>query len=267
MGLDVYLKKYDNKELSDELEEKYEDFLKKNYLEYGDYDNMTEEQKKEARGKNKEYAEKLGLDDWGRDSKNIEDVEFDSEIDKEHYFKIGYFRSSYNESGINRVLSDLDLPTLNCIFQPNDEYCFRPDWERCLLEISKLIKDLQNKPNYRCEKVSYNEFSGHPNNCKIDNSKEAMKIFLNEIDKERNDDSFQSYSNKDGLFHLKGIKVYGIIQGVNKRFFSDEKLPCNYLITKGENDRYITALKIVKETIEFVLKQKDSQKYYLTWSG
>lgn len=59
----------------------------------------------------------------------------------ENYFKIGYFRSSYNEGGINNVLDLLDLPDLYDIFEVEDshEYYQKIDWGRAKELVTRLL--------------------------------------------------------------------------------------------------------------------------------
>ena len=69
-------------------------------------------------------------------------VEFLSRKYPDHLFKIGYFRSSYNESGINYVLESRGLPTLWTVFdaKPGE---FVPDWEKSLERANYLLTDLK----------------------------------------------------------------------------------------------------------------------------
>ncbi len=185
----------------------------------------------------------------------------------DHYFKIGYFRSSYNDSGINRILENLKLPTLYGIFDaPNDKYKFKPDWELALSKTIDTIEKLKAAPNLRCFDVGWNEFKGDPSTAEtITSETEAIAAFLEE--RKRQENSMGSYSNSKGHFYHEGIKVFGLIEGAKKRFFVDQKLPCTYVIIEGGNEWYIQALEIIKDTIEFVLAQKDKSKYKLHWSG
>lgn len=259
MGLDIYLYKYENKSETDRLESEYETVSESNWKEVGCYDTATQEQKDAIREKNKQFGNSLGLDEWGMDKTNKVKIKIDSAIDKDHYFKIGYFRSSYNNGGINKILDNLGVPGLYEIFEPNDEYCFQPDWDKCLERCNESIWLLQSKANYRCFDVSPNIF-GQPE-CKSE--KEALEIFMKEVN--RKESSFDAYSNNHGVFHIKEpLKVLGLIIGTESKL--KKEIPCTYVITEGENEWYLTALKIVRETIEWVLAQSDINKYYLHWS-
>lgn len=260
MGLDVYLYKYENKPETDRLEQEYETVSEANWNEAGDYKKMPQEQKDLVSSKNKEFAKSIGLSEWGNDETNKVKIEINSPIDKEHYFKIGYFRSSYNDGGINRVLDNLGVPSLYEIFEPNDEYCFQPNWEQALEKCNKSISALEKKGNYRCFDISPNIF-GQPD---CTSEKQALEIFMEELAKK--DTSFEHYSNNKGHFyHKEPLKVLALISGTESKLKKD--VPCTYVIIEGENNWYLTALKIVRETIEYVLSQTDKEKYYLHWSG
>jgi hypothetical protein len=256
MGLDIYLYKYENKPETDRLEKEYDTISSKRWNDAGDYKSLTEEIKNELRGKDDELAKSLGLSKYGEDEVNKIKIEFDSSIDKDHYFKVGYFRSSYNESGINRILRNLNVPDLQYIFNPQEEYSFEPDWSSSLERCNEAISILESKGNYRCFQVSANIF-GQPT---CTSEKEAIDVFMKETARGGGD-----YSNINGEFYLSTpLKVLALVQGTSKIF---NPVPCTYVICEGENDWYIKALKIVKETIEYVLNQPDKQKYFLHWSS
>jgi hypothetical protein len=235
MGLDIYLYKYENKAETDRLEKEYETTSEANLNE-------------------------LGLNNLGSDEINKVQINIDSPIDKEHYFKIGYFSSSYNERGINTILGDLGVPGLYDIFEPNDEYCFQPDWGSALQRCNQSIDLLEKKENYRCFSITPNMFE----QPKCDSEKQAFEIFFTELDIKNS--SFTRYSNNKGHFYPQNpLKIYALIPGTKNDFLKNE--PCTYVITEGDNNYYLTALKIVKETIEYVLNQSDKEKYYLHWSS
>lgn len=66
-------------------------------------------------------------------------------------FKIGYFRSSYNSGGINRVLANMGLPTLDEIMGANDNYVFQPNWKKALENVESVIEQLKTNGAYRVE--------------------------------------------------------------------------------------------------------------------
>jgi len=265
MGLDIYLYKYANEHETLRKEKAYEEYSSaarsgKNY------DSMTQEEKDDISTREKTFAEELGLDKWGNDKNGKESIELPSAKYPDHYFKIGYFRSSYNDGGINRILGNLGLPDLYKIFnrKDDDEYHFKPDWERALNNTKSVITKLKKKSNLRCFDISWNEFK-NPDECEITDERKAMDVFIKEKNTHADSDG---YSNINGHFYIKEpIKVYGLVSGVKKLLFNDVKLPCTYYICEGDNEWYIQALEIVQETIEYVLSQSDKDKYILHWSS
>lgn len=266
MGLDVYLYRYENKEATTKLESEYETQSEKNWADAGEYKTLSDEEKEIVRIKNKEFALSLGLHESGEDKVNKTMIEHVSKY-PDHYFKIGYFRSLYNGGGINRVLSNFGIGDLYSIFnrKDEDEYIFKPNWALAKSNAIKSINELRAVPNLRCFNVGWNEFKGSPQNATIQSAEQAMEVFINRSKTFAEDDD--GFSNSDGEFFPKGLKVFGLISGVNKRFFVEEKLPSVYVICEGENQWYIQALEIVVETIDFVLSQPDQDKYYLHWSS
>jgi len=271
MGLNIYLYKYENFEDTQKRESEYEKESHKNWDFNGrSYNDLSEDEKKEASDKDKILSERLGLDEYGSDKKAKVKIETNSSLYPDHYFKIGYFRSSYNASGMERILSNLNIPGLHDIFKVDGEYEFQPNWNDSLIRVNgsiELIKNLIDRgDNFRCVKFNWNEFNGDPNDYQVDSEQKALEVFLKE---KNNKHGGGDYSNSNGTFYFdEPLKVSGVIMGVNKRFFVGEKLPCNYLIFKDDElNWYLQALEIVKETIEFILSKSDINKYYLHWSS
>ena len=260
MGLDIYLYKYENFEETTRKEELHREFEEKLY-EGLEYSELSEEQKEELRGKIKAHAKSLGLDEYGSDENGKERIERKHEKYPDHYFNLGYFRSSYNDSGIERILRNMGLPTLSDVFQydPGD-YAFRPNWEKSLERINSLIREFSEKGGYRVHSVAENMFR----ESTIGSEKDALSVFLEEVEKSK-EGGPESYTNRDGEFYLgEPLKVVGMIPGF-QNIIGTRK--CIYVITESDNTWYIQALEIVRDTIQFVLDQEDKEKYYLHWSG
>jgi len=262
MGLDIYLYRYENFEETRRKEDLQSQFTDKLWEEAGEYDDLTDEQKEEIRRKSKENAVSLGLDENEDDKENVQRVEMDHPDYPDHYFKIGYFRSSYNEGGIERILKNLDLPTLHDVFLDGEDqdYYVKPDWQKALEKVESLISEFQKKGAYRVRAVYPEKFGGE-----IPKSEsEALKIFEEEVARHPNSD--YNYSNGKGeFFFAHPEKILAMIPGQNRYIFNDR--PCIFVVSESDNTWYINALKIVKETCEFVLAKEDKDKYYLHWSG
>jgi len=270
MGLDIYLYRYDDynktKELTDEYNRRQKEIWDGND-EDEKYNLLTDEQKDEYRNKIHEMAISLGLDKWGDHVDGKERCEFDSIYYPDHLFKVGYFRSSYNEGGIERILRNLGLPTMNDIFEHNDEYHFQPNWERSLINLKNLIDEFKKKGAYRVHCVSKNIFQ-EPT---INSEKEALGAFINELEQEKEkrekypDSERFNYSNIVGEFMFnEPTKVLAFIPGKQDLF---GKRDCVYVVTESDNTWYLQALEIIQETIEWVLSKENKEQYYLHWSG
>jgi hypothetical protein len=262
MGLDIYLYRYDNFEDTQRREKEHSEFSDKNWksTEGREYESLTEEEKDEIRRKDKENATSLGLDDWGSDKTRKEKIEFDCERYPDHYFKVGYFRSSYNSGGIERILRNMGLPTLSEVFKAGDEYEFQPNWEESLEAIDGLIALFKAKGAYRVNSVSANMFR----DSEVKSEARALEIFLEQMEKAGENPEY-NYTNAEGEFYLnEPIKVLAMIPGKEKIFGERD---CVYVVTESDNSWYLQALEIVKETIEYVLSRENKEQYYLHWSG
>ncbi len=133
MGLDIYLYRYGIPQREDErLASEYEkasDKICKKIQEGREFYELTEVEKTKAHSQTMVVAKKLGLTGKYESHPDVKKVEKDSKKYPSHMFKIGYFRSSYNDGGINQVLQRIGLPTLGTIFgeTKEDKYCFRPN--------------------------------------------------------------------------------------------------------------------------------------------
>lgn len=260
MGLDIYLYRYENFQETKRKEDEHEEYADKYWADLGEYDTLTQEQKDEAREHLKQYANSLGLNEWGLDDENKESVEFNCKKYPEHYFKIGYFRSSYNDSGIQRILTNLGLPTLKDVFGYDGEYVFQPNWEKSLSFIKQLRQCFSEQDGYRVQKISGNMFKTPD----IKSEKEALQAFLSE--KKSNDISNTNYTNSLGKFNFeKADKIIAYIPGTYTLLGPERE--CVYVVYESENTWYEQALEIIQDTIEFVLEQEDKEKYYLHWSS
>lgn len=266
MGLDVYLYQYSDFKKAKANEKVYDDYSTRLYdtLDGIEDDEILKTAKAGIREKLEEKAKELGLGEWGEDITYTTKIEQDSVLHPEHYFKIGYFRSSYNDSGINGILRNLGIPDLYDIFEhDNDEYEFQPNWSFALDIVQESIQLLKKDKGYRVESVAANMFS--PDDVPVTPAA-ALEIFHKQLQEKGKSKAMLCYSNRHGEFYLDnaGLKVHGMIPG--KDMF---QRPCTFIIYKPKdaNKYYLQALEIVKETIEYVLAQKNPQEFYLRWSG
>ncbi len=144
MGLDVFLYKAttEQREQGDKLEAQYQEY-EASVWEGENYDAIPDADKKEYAADVQAYALKLGLDEYG--FKKAEQIKFNSKKYPKHLFEIGYFRSSYNESGINLVLEQSVGSNLYDVFDHTDnEYEFVPDWCNSLDKARQILEEYTN---------------------------------------------------------------------------------------------------------------------------
>jgi hypothetical protein len=258
MGLDIYLKRYENFEATRAAEVEYNNLTDEIWNNCGEYDDLSEDQKESLRAQDEENAKRLGLDRWGSDETNVESIEMPHPNYPDHYFKIGYFRSSYNNSGIERILKNMGVPTLHEIFSvKKEDYYIQPNWDEALINVNSAIEKLKLEPAYRIRDVGANIFS----EPEVNSPEDAMAI----LKKRLKEGSDNNYSCSDGEFMFsEPDKVIAFIPGFSHVF---RKTPCVYVVTESDNTWYIEALEIVKSTIEYVLSKDKREQYYLHWSG
>jgi hypothetical protein len=192
-----------------------------------------------------------------------------STIDPEHLFKLGYFRSSYNGGGINHVLENRIGKTLYDIFPESVDSWFSPNWARALINVDQVIKEF-DESIWKFGTYDVFQISSIFLEPTIHSEKEALDAFFEEINKEGFVSPFGegAYSNRVGHFYPKGLNVRAIILGESNIW---KKSPSVFVITEDEKgldlEWYRTALKIVRETILYVLGQAYPENYGLSWSA
>lgn len=200
----------------------------------------------------------MGLDIYlQRNGKNVEQP---STLDANHLFQRGYFRSSYNESGFNRVMEVAGCPTLYDIFQaPQNADKFKPNWHESL---KRAVAALQQYREYLASPAGGHYVTFASATSFVSSGQEAMQVFVKTATREQ---PFSAYSNKDGHFWMNGATVKAAIPG--KNLFG----PGMYLVMEkqrdGERDWYETALLILNETLEYVVASGSVDEFSLYWSA
>lgn len=266
MGLDIYLKKCSDLPRAIADSEEAERQVDAEWEKLGiEYNQLTDDQKEETRDAARAACAALNCNEYGISNLIIDCPEIDSAVYPEHLFKIGYWRSSYNSGGINSILTRRGVPNLYDIFNPwlnqGDDYYVRPDWNQALDAtndaIAKLVAFL-NSPSGKYDAVECRGIE------RAADAADAMRLFTKELANHESGNSrrWASYSNGIGYFWFDKLNVVAQIQGPGQTSF---------LIVEREKteepDWYLQALLIVRETIEYVLAQPDSEQYFLGWSG
>lgn len=258
MGLDCYLYKVTDlmesekreREASVEVDalwdvkEKYEDF--------------TQEEKDFIYAKSEEIYAKYNLDKYGTDVTLKTKIEIDSSKYPDHYFKIGYMRSSYNGGGINRLFSNIGLPILEEIFEAphNSSEWFKPNWEKIKVKVEEIIPKLKEQ-SVACERIDVLEYSA--SSCE-----EALKVYKQEL--EDNPKCNYNYRGKHGTFFMhEPLKVNALIGGKEK--YIGKEQPCIYMVYNMDYSWYVQALEIIIEMCDYVMQQEDKDIYYMYFSG
>jgi len=268
MGLDVYLNHKPTRKALAPAAKQYEALSTKIYNAAGkNYSDADREQLKA-------FAKEHGLSDYG----SVPHVEINSALDPEHLFKVGYFRSSYNEGGINSIARKHGIPGLYEIFEPGDRYEFTPNWEKArktaLLAVEQW-RNLQSQlQGFRTMSVDFNTFTSLSEYERTDS--DCLKEFLTEWKRKEDDQvGFRAYENRNGYFNMDGLNVYGIFMTMQEGLLSKGKVPKAVLVyTDPEDpegtdwlDRYIKAFEIVVETCDYVLATGEPKAYSLSWSS
>lgn len=183
-------------------------------------------------------------------------IEKPSAVDPEHLFKVGYLRSSYNDSGMNSTFRKLGLPGLYEIFEPGERYCFAPDWAGCLTRCDQAIQAMEAVDPW-LRSFSVSGVHGPV-------TEERAIELVREAYANRRPSDFSCYSNGHGTFALGGIQIVAAIP--TRPMFGSA---CTLLVMKDDEGKqwFRKALQITREMIAMVLESPDRDKYRLHWSA
>lgn len=226
------------------------------------YDELSQDERARIRNISVGIYKKYRCNSDGQ-HESVTNIELPSKLYPEHLFRIGYFRSSYNAGGINSFLSKIGFPDLyEMMGIKNRDYEVHHDWALCIKNISKVIERYSAHLAGPMGRYRVMELS-HPIDC-ASSAQDALRIFEQQL-KQHKDNSFTCYSNRAGEFFLDGMRVFGFIP-------SSSRSTTMYVIAEreleeGAEDSYLQSLKVMRETCEYVLEQKDSENYYMVWSG
>lgn len=285
MGLDIYLYKCPDRKHANAMVaawEKENDALWEKHAKLEEGDKITPEAEAQFVQDRLQLAEKYEIVDYNH--KSVEQIYEDSKTEPDHLFKLGYLRSSYNGSGINRLLALHGLPGLFEIFQvEGEDYQVVPDWEAAKKICEETIEKLREHAEGPLGKYNVMDFTpsllGHDSS--VTSPEEALEFFNMKMLKTITDSPFDSFSTREGLFFKTPLKVVGVIPysypekektKLASDYWANRMAKTSYLVYELEDRAkffgwYLTALKIVLENINYVLGQEHPEHFYMTWSG
>jgi hypothetical protein len=195
-----------------------------------------------------------------------------SKVNPDHLFKVDYWRSSYNEGGINRILGNLGIPTLWDIagvtedmvsnaWDPDPSKEDDPrngeihlDWKRVRANADEAVILLRAAPDLGVMWEQPNDL--RPQDGIIDTESKAMDYVIDQLAEHphKKDDPmpFTSWTNAKGFFTHNPLAVKGIVRG---KGFGGDGHYIVYEIDDGDEGRasYIESLEIVKESADWAL--------------
>lgn len=270
MGLDVHLKRCENFAQSQWRKAEYERRMDEAWDQIANHraeDEIPDSETEIFEQQSKEIARTLGLDCYGED-RLVQTIELPSQKYPDHRFQIGHFYSSYNESGIDWVLSESIGIDLHSIFNSPEEGDFQPDWRLARRLCIKAIADFSTYIEQHLYSVMPVEFDPNVSPIQSRITGKALPLQkLIEINEQTNFANRNSFINRDGEFFFdEPLEVLAVLPGT-AGFLGRQDEPCLYRVFQYKHpDFYSQALEIVLETIEYVLEQPDVEKYCLEWS-
>lgn len=272
MGLDIYIRRYEDRADAKAREDAYE---KESEAIYGEL--KGDDKRDERIARHAALRARLGLSEYGG---AYTDLAAPSAKYPEHMCNLGYFRSSYNGGGFDRVIPNLlgdEFAGFYYLFDraDADEYEFQPAWAAVRERAVKMLAAYDARIAadggglLRCFHVGNRFATDLPRT-----EAEAIAILRDEFaayakrpaaDKTGGFD-FSSYSNAKGEFYLKGITILAAIPGIGIL-----KEPGTFLVYRQtvEEDWYRQAIEIVIEAADNILAMapEEQAKVWVAWSS
>lgn len=206
-------------------------------------------------------------------------VKHNSAVYPEHMFKIGYLRSSYNDSGVNRILRDRIGKDLAYIFGQSGEYIVTPDWPACLRRAREVRDEFAS---YVDTRGAYMVLFEAPNifasRDKLPTSAgDVLARFFKHIAEDprraNGEGPFTSYAcgGASYFFGADTLDVVAAFPGLGEFDQVGVYLVLKVKPTPDDGGKpfgwYRRATEIVVEMCEWVLSQPDPERHILHWSG
>lgn len=198
-------------------------------------------------------------------------------------FEIGYWRSSYNDAGINHVLKDMGLPDLYDVVFENgrddqESYYVWPMWANIRRRAQELLDQYdQEQMRRRGHRVIEVRHDFVADDAPSDPAA-AMEIFLAEQDAlAEQKKPFLDYGNRYGEFHFGDYRpeIVAMIPGKSSRSYGNGV--STYLVVRDkqlqddefidEDDGYRKSIEVVIETAQYVLDSGAPEQFYFHWSA
>lgn len=212
----------------------------------------------------------MGLDIWIKLGE--QSFEAPSTNYPDHGCNLGYFRSSYNGSGFNNIISNmLNVPGFYHLFNTGDpDEDFQPNWA----EVRERCMDLLMKFNTRVTADGglirtfhvgvnpYENLTTFLERCPKSGA-DAIALLRRELAEKKNG-SFKSYTNRDGDFHLDGLTIVAAVPGA-----SEIGSLGVWLVYRSTADYYRQTIEILMEACERILAMPpaEQKKIRVIWSG
>ena len=201
----------------------------------------------------------LGMDKFNLGRKLVKK----SMIAPDHPFKIGLFFDDLGDEGFSNVMRRIGLRSMDEIFgrisREEKLQFYIPDWGRALLRcteekirLMEMYRVKERILDYRVVSMILDIDEGHPDASTAILS-DYIKDYLSEVD------IGQSRMNEISLYEGE------YIDGVVAKKEGDCLVVYLFIRTPEFYTWYIGALEVIKETIEFVLKQAKKDDCYLLW--
>lgn len=278
MGLDVYLYRVDDVARFHAVREQYNERSEELWEEYTTRKGAgeTEEQLRAwIEPEESRLQEELGCDDSGYLRGGHEAVERDSAVHPGQLFKVGYFRSSYNGTGINRVLEDMGLPGLYQLFgvpERSPDYWVRPDWAAARERAAGLVDALRQRVDkrehrLRAEFFGQNRFLGKPPKVDAQDALAAARAAI--VKGDSGPFGGGGWSSAEGSFFPKGLEVVAILPSEPRFHFEGPGAFVVYVTSEETARSYLDSAEVILETIDYVLANPvpEPGAYLLAWSA
>jgi hypothetical protein len=231
------------------------------------YDELSKEEIADIKRRDEELAVSMEMDPYGMCAL-MEKIEQDSALHPKHLFKVGYFRSSYNDGGLDSVLQAAIGMSLDVIFDvdgASEDGFIQPDWreslDRALYTKEKFQRYIQDTP-YRSMFIAQNDCVA---NQVANTPEQAIGRAIQKLSEHREEPDTDMSWFSTGIGHCFFGAPMELVVAVPAKQYGQEGF---FLVYRDpELHWYLKAVEIVIETIEWVLDQPEPSRFAFSWSA
>ncbi|MEO7717342.1 MAG: hypothetical protein ABIY70_14165 [Capsulimonas sp.] len=259
---------------------------------------ITQAQHEEYSRRCREASLAMGFDENRNHHESEEDIRFPSKRYPDHFFDVGFIRTSYEHNGFDQVLKILTRKDLAYIFDvvthlgsPNSASTYFPNW----LLVAARLAEVSQEFNRRVKEadgafLTVVNWIHEP----LRDATDVLQRYVNNRDLEKYDKLINEEDSKAAgvwypeqpitsidiakqrvqgnqdvpIFPYGPLPLHGLTRGYIQYHSNDQPKEVLFLVTEclGVYDFYVQGIEIIQEMVDLVLAHPEPNKFAIDWN-